>query len=77
MSMIWHFPSTDGGPDEGINDSGVWQFEGNRESSVARECIQNSLDARVDENKPVRVVFSKIAVDNYQIPFIDGLNSII
>ncbi len=77
MNMIWHFPSTDGGPDEGINDSGVWQFEGNRESSVARECIQNSLDARVDDNKPVRVVFSKITVNNYQIPFINGLSSII
>ena len=77
MSMIWHCPSTDGGDDEGVNDSGVWQFEGNRESSIARECIQNSLDALVDSTRPVRVVFSTFTVDNYQIPAIDQLGSII
>ena len=77
MSMIWHFPSVDGGDDEGVNDSGVWQFEGNRESSVTRECIQNSLDAHLDKTKPVTVRFSSFAIDRYSIPMVDELSDVI
>lgn len=68
MSLLWHFPSTDGGDDDGINDAGLEQFEGNREKTVARECIQNSLDARDNNSEPVRVEFDVFSIDSYLIP---------
>ena len=73
MIMTWHFPSTDGGDDDGINDAGVEQFNGNKERTIARECIQNSLDARVDYTQPVKVVFEGYYVDNFTIPGYDEL----
>lgn len=77
MSMIWHFPLVNGGDDEGVNESGVWQFEGNRESSVTRECIQNSLDAHVGKTKPVTVRFSSFMIDRFNIPMINDLEDVI
>lgn len=77
MSMIWHFPSVDGGDDEGVNESGIWQFPGNPESSVTRECIQNSLDAHVDKTKPVTVRFSSFTIDRFSIPLVDDLEAVI
>lgn len=79
MKMIWHFPMLDGGDDEGVNESGLWQFEGkgNRENSVTRECIQNSIDAHLDKTKPVRVVFSTFEVNRSNIPLVDNLRSVI
>lgn len=55
----WHFPSTDNGDEDGINDSLREMFEGNHEWYVARESIQNSLDARLDKTKPVKVRFER------------------
>lgn len=72
--MTWHFPSTDGGDDDGINDAGVEQFNGNKERTIARECIQNSLDARVDYTKPVKVVFDGYYIDNRAIPNYEELS---
>ena len=77
MNMVWHFPSTDGGDDDGINDAGVEQFNGNKERTVARECIQNSLDARVDYSKPVRVEFNGYCIDNIAIPGYEELLDIV
>lgn len=77
MNKIWHFPITDGGDDDGINDAGVEQFNGNKERSIARECIQNSLDARKDYTKPVRVEFSAFQIDKNAIPGHEDLYKII
>ena len=53
----WHFPPTNGGIGAGFNDSGVAHFAGTPMISLAREVIQNSLDARDAPNEPVNVSF--------------------
>lgn len=64
----WHFPSTDNGDEDGINDSLREMFEGNHEWYVARESIQNSLDARKGNDKPVKVRFEWINLPVQQLP---------
>lgn len=51
----WYFPPTAGGTEVGFHDAGIATFEGDRLGSLAREVIQNSLDARQDY--PVTVSF--------------------
>ena len=53
----WKFPRTDGGVESGINDAGIVTFGGAPLPSVAREVIQNSVDARDDPAKPVHITF--------------------
>lgn len=68
-NQIWHFPSTDGGIIDGINDAGIETFEGDRENSLARECIQNSLDARdISIESPVCVKFERFEMAVSDIP---------
>jgi hypothetical protein len=66
--LEWYFPSTDGGDDDGFNDSLRETFEGKHEHYVARECIQNSLDARADQTEPVTVVFERGSLATSNIP---------
>ena len=42
----WNFPPTGGGRVDGYNDPGMAHFDGSPLASLARETIQNSLDAR-------------------------------
>ena len=42
----WKFPPTGGGRVDGYNDPGMAHFDGSPLASLARETIQNSLDAR-------------------------------
>ena len=53
----WRFPPTGGGVAMGYNDPGIAHFGGAREQSLARETIQNSLDAAASLGIPVEVVF--------------------
>ena len=53
--FIWQFPRNDSNETEGPNDGGISHFTSNRLGNVIRESIQNSLDARADQDKPVRV----------------------
>ena len=53
----WRFPPTNGGAGDGYNDSGIAHFSGAPLSSLARETIQNSLDARKSRDEPVHVSF--------------------
>lgn len=46
MNIGWHFPESGGGVYDGFNDSGIETFAGNRFQSLAREVLQNSLDAK-------------------------------
>lgn len=67
--LSWHFPTTDDGEEEGINDSVRETFEGNHEYHVARECVQNSLDARREDNdEPVKVRFERTGLPSSQLP---------
>ncbi len=56
----WHFPPTNGGLGHSFNDPGIAHFRGSPYSSLARETIQNSLDARTSSGQPVDVTFEKI-----------------
>lgn len=54
---LWSFPSTGGGKKTGFNESGIQFFKDNTLLSLAREICQNSLDAKLDNDKPVIVEF--------------------
>ena len=56
----WQFPPTGGGRIDGFNDPGIAHFTGAPLPSLARETIQNSLDARLTPDKPVHVSFELI-----------------
>ncbi len=53
----WRFPTLDDSEREGINDPVIKAFAGDHEHFIARECIQNSIDHRLDPRLPVRVIF--------------------
>ena len=53
----WHFPPTGGGEAARWNHSGIAHFRGRPLDSLARETIQNSLDARARLGEPVHVSF--------------------
>jgi len=56
--LNWIFPSNNGGEVDGFNNASIDTFNGTKLFSVVRETIQNSMDARLDEGKPVRVSFT-------------------
>ena len=59
----WRFPPTNGGAGDGFNDSGIAHFKGSPMPNLARETIQNSLDARMVDAEPVHVSFELISLD--------------
>ena len=63
----WYFPPTGGGEEAGFNDSGIENFSGTPMFSLARETIQNSLDARIEASGPVEMFFDLIEIDRDEI----------
>jgi hypothetical protein len=63
----WHFPPNNDGIAAGANDGAIDAFSGNKLSSIVREAIQNSLDAKLPGSNPVRVQFkaSKVRTTNF------------
>ena len=60
QNMIgWNFPPNNDGLAAGANDGAIDAFAGKRLSSVVREVIQNSLDAKKYDDQPVNLHFSK------------------
>ncbi|MDA8907061.1 hypothetical protein OAT86_01140 [Planktomarina sp.] len=55
----WNFPPNNDGLAAGANDGAIDAFAGKRLSSVVREVIQNSLDAKKYDDRPVNLHFSK------------------
>ena len=55
--LTWQFQNNEADEIEGPNDPGITHFIGNREESLVREAIQNSLDARANPALPVKVAF--------------------
>ena len=64
----WHFPPSGGGSDGGFNHSGIEHYSGNPEYYLAREIIQNSLDARANTRKPVVVRFGLVDIPKSKFP---------
>ncbi len=58
--MKWFFPANGGGLEYGFHEAGVETFRGNLNNYIARESIQNCIDAQLDKNNPVTVTFEKI-----------------
>ncbi len=56
----WRFPPTNGGQADAFNDAGIAHFNGLPMASLARETLQNSLDARDDMGIPVHVSFELV-----------------
>lgn len=71
--MNWVFPKNDGGRDSGFHDAGVETFKGNLDRYLARELIQNSLDARLDPARPVHIRFELLSLERAQVPGMDYL----
>ncbi|MBQ7704800.1 MAG: hypothetical protein IJT73_05150 [Selenomonadaceae bacterium] len=64
----WNFPTNGGGVIRGLADSGIETFNGKKDSSLAREICQNSLDAAADTSKPVIVRFQTKEITPENIP---------
>ncbi len=63
MDIGWNFPLNNYGVTSGISDPGIETFNGKQLISLAREIGQNSLDAVLDDTKPVIIEFKKSLVD--------------
>lgn len=67
-SLEWYFPSTGKGRDDGFADPLLEHFEGDHEKYIARETIQNAVDARKSYEAPVKVVFEHLNVPLTSLP---------
>ena len=68
MSADWIFPSSNGGTYDGFNDAGIETYTGARYDGLAREIIQNSLDAAVDDEGMVTVEFDLVNISQEDFP---------
>lgn len=66
--LTWLFPSTGHGKEDGFNDSLLEYFQGDHEWYIAREVIQNAVDARLSYDAPVKVSFEKKTISISEIP---------
>ena len=73
----WFFPSNNYGTVTGIGEAGIETFKGSPYRSLAREICQNSMDARVDVNKPVIIEFSCFKLPSKSIPDYSSLQDAI
>ena len=64
----WDFPLAGTSDDEGANNSTIKEFRQAAYSKLVKEALQNSLDARVDPKKPVKVIFEKQTIDSSDVP---------
>lgn len=71
----WRFPSNQNSTFVGINDAGIETFTAHLNQSLVREVIQNSLDAAVDDTKPVLVEFSRFDIPQNEFPDLDNFRN--
>lgn len=72
----WDFPMAGSGDDVGFNEAGIGMFKSQPYPSLAKEIIQNVLDARgttISEDMPVKVKFSRTEIDRDDVPGADQL----
>lgn len=73
LTQKWNFPSNNYGQIFGIADSGIETFKGTPIKSLAREICQNSLDAGIENGKPVKIEFSTFEIEPKSIPDFSNL----
>ncbi|HYD93223.1 MAG TPA: hypothetical protein VEB18_02075 [Candidatus Paceibacterota bacterium] len=66
--LEWHFPDLQHADSEGLNDPLLQYFGGNHNRYIAREVIQNSIDARKDDTQPVVVKFTRLELPTAEVP---------
>lgn len=67
--MKWNFNKLPQGFDyQGIRDGDIEVFDKTRYQSIVRESVQNSLDAKLEKNKPVEVSFNFFKVSKTEYP---------
>lgn len=77
MNVKWNFPHGRKLTPMGVNDPAINSFKSNIIDSLARETIQNSLDARDSEKKePVKVTFSFSDIETKALPGFNELKEI-
>ncbi len=76
MNEKWYFPPSYGSGLIGASDAGKETFKGSLIGGLTREICQNSLDASLNNNKPVKVVFKKKSVVSKEIPEYDFLTNV-
>jgi len=77
---IWHFAKTGGGGEEGFEDAGMAYFKADPHHYIARETIQNALDAKDETKKgePVVVEFKLFKAPTEEaIPDLDEYKKIL
>lgn len=67
MKFKWMFPPTNGGSEQGFNDSSQEIFRDDSLKNAMREIIQNSLDAVDDEGCPVEVSIRTMDVPSSEL----------
>jgi len=68
IKTFWEFAPTYGGDDDGFSDAFIEAFTGDIDKSLARETIQNSIDARLDSERPIKVEFQRITINCNDLP---------
>jgi len=72
----WYFPSNNGGDEQGLNNSLIETFNDSPLKSLAREIVQNSLDAAL-EGKQAIVEFKSFNLNRQDFPGFEELSDII
>lgn len=72
----WALPLTGGGREDGLNDSGISYFQDDPIKSLTREVIQDTLDAKLNNELPVQIEFQHEKLDKNKIPGVDELTTI-
>jgi len=71
----WNYPGNMYTPDSGLDDTGIETFKKDPLASLGRELCQNSIDARDDLSKPVRVEFKTFRIAKRVIPDIEDVEN--
>jgi len=77
-NLSWFFPPTGGGEEHGFKNPELAHFEKDDPIiSLAREVLQNSLDAKQDNSKPVQVDFEVEELASKTFPDLNGFKEIL
>ena len=71
---MWKFQVNESGQTDGWNDNGIQTFRSNILKNLAREIVQNSVDARASKSAPAEVEFTLDDLDKDLLPDFDQLN---
>lgn len=77
MPLEFEFPIDSSGQWDGFNDPGFEHFAGSPYRSIGREATQNSLDAALSNEQPVKISIRCVQVDTESVPGIEKLRTTI